>query len=215
MYYHSLCNKSKMDYQTLEIEDPNDVNIPDAENCFVEPGWAALFTLLAVYAILFSIDNLFSCKANFSIQSISVSASSSESVWIVYFIVKKPSFMCSISYEREYVSANLSPLKSAIVNVSHYQRSNGFTDFSVVFAAETEDIGPANGSNVISGVYNLNITLLMKHKQIAANNKPGHFNVQCRNFTLVFSSDMKSGVMLGDKKIECHSSFLNLKEPFP
>jgi len=204
-----------MDYQTLEIEDPNDVNIPDAENCFVEPSWTALFTLLAVYAILFSIDNLFSCKANFSIQSISVSASSSESVWIVYFIVKKPSFMCSISYEREYVSANLSPLKSAIVNVSHYQRSNGFTDFSVVFAAETEDIGQANGSNVISGVNNLNITLLMKHKQFAANNKPGHFNVQCRNFTLVFSSDMKSGVMLGHKKIECHSSFLNLEEPFP
>ncbi|KAG7627318.1 hypothetical protein ISN45_At03g036470 [Arabidopsis thaliana x Arabidopsis arenosa] len=113
-----------MDYQTLEIEDPNDVNIPDAENCFVEPGWAALFSLLAIYAILFSIDNFFSCKANFSIQSISVSSSSTESVWIVYFIGKKPSFMCSISYEREYVSANLSPLKSAIVNVSHCQRSN-------------------------------------------------------------------------------------------
>ncbi|KAL9831148.1 hypothetical protein AtNW77_Chr3g0197631 [Arabidopsis thaliana] len=184
-----------MDYQTLEIEDPNDVNIPDAENCFVEPGWAALFSLLAIYAILFSIDNFFSCKANFSIQSISVSSSSTESVWIVYFIGKKPSFMCSISYEREYVSANLSPLKSAIVN--------------------TEDIGPGNGSNIISGVNNLNITLLTKHKQIAANNKPGHFNVQGRNFTVVFSSDMKSGVMLGDKKIECHSSFLNLEEPFP
>lgn len=204
-----------MDYETLEIEDPNDLNIPVDDNYLVEPGWAAFFSLLAVYAILFSIDNLAFCKANFLIQSISVSSSSAESVWIVYFFVKKPSFRCSISYEREYVSANLGPLKSAIVNVSHNQRSNGHTDFFVAFEAETEDIGPANGSDVFSGVHNLNITLLMKHKQFAANNKPGHLIVQCRNLTVVFSSDMKSGTMLGDKKIECHSSFLNLKELFP
>ncbi|KAG7559620.1 hypothetical protein ISN45_Aa05g012160 [Arabidopsis thaliana x Arabidopsis arenosa] len=204
-----------MDYETLEIEDPNDLNIPVDDNYLVEPGWAALFSLLAVFAILSSIDNIGLCQANFSIQSISVSSSSSESVWTVYFLVNKPSFRCSISYEREYVSANLGSLKIAIVNVSHNQLSNGHTDFSVVFAAKTEDIGPANRSDVFSSVHNLNIKLLVKRKQLASNNKPGHFNVQCRNLTVVFSSDMKSGAMLGDKKIECHSSFLNLIEIFP
>ncbi|KAG7551474.1 hypothetical protein ISN45_Aa06g021470 [Arabidopsis thaliana x Arabidopsis arenosa] len=98
------------------------------------PLWAGLFTILAVYLLIFHVIDNARCHAKFSIQSIAVSPSSA--TWHVDFLVKNPSSRYSIYYGANETTVSLSPLNAAVLDTFHERKSRSHTAFSVDFVAE-------------------------------------------------------------------------------
>ncbi|VVB16855.1 unnamed protein product [Arabis nemorensis] len=149
-------------------------------------------------SIFFSLvlhTNSLRCHVDFSVESISVSPSST-ATWHVDFLVKDPRSRCPIDYDGDYVYVKLGSLNAVVLNTSHKGRSRGVTSFSVDFATSNQsDFVSASPPRVLE----LDIKLRAKKKQYVDLDKIGHFDITCQN------------LMIGHEDIKCDSSFKKLE----
>ncbi|CAH2072192.1 unnamed protein product [Thlaspi arvense] len=154
-----------------------------------------VITAIFSFIILFG-DRLLHCHVRFSVESISVSPSST--TWHVDFLVNNPSSRCPIYYDGDGVYAKLGSLYAAVLKTSHKRRSHGRTSFSVDLATE------GNQSDVVAAfpsVFELGMKLSAKKKKLFVEGYYyGYFDIRCQNLTP------------GYEKIKCHSSFKKLKD---
>ncbi|KAG7556056.1 hypothetical protein ISN44_As11g021290 [Arabidopsis suecica] len=157
------------------------------------PCWAGLFTILAVYLLIFHVIDNARCHAKFSIQSIAVSPSST--TWHVDFLVQNPSSRYSIYYGADETTVSLGPLNAAVLDTFHERKSRSHTAFSVDFVAE----GNPNGV-VFEELY---IKLKATHKVYRyVFDNAGHIDIRCHNLTRSYENV---------ERIQCHSSYTKLE----
>ncbi|KAL9811084.1 hypothetical protein AtNW77_Chr5g0106031 [Arabidopsis thaliana] len=157
------------------------------------PCCAGLFTIVAVYLLIFHVVNNAHCHAKFSIQSITVSPSSA--TWHVDFLVKNPSPRYSIYYGPDETAVSLGTLNAAVLDTFHERKSRSHTAFSVDFIAE----GNPNGV-VFKELY---VKLKAKRK-IYGNvfGYAGHIDIRCQNLTRSYENV---------EKIHFHSSYTDME----
>ncbi|KAG7556057.1 hypothetical protein ISN44_As11g021300 [Arabidopsis suecica] len=98
------------------------------------PCCGGIFTVIAVFILIFQFIDEAQCHAKFAIRSIAVSPS--PTTWHVDFLVKNPSSMYTIYYGVSETALKLGPLNAAVLNTSHKRISRRHTAFSVDFVAE-------------------------------------------------------------------------------
>ncbi|XP_023635738.1 uncharacterized protein LOC17881593 [Capsella rubella] len=150
-----------------------------------------MFTVFPVFTItvIFLGIRLPHCHANFSVESISVTPSSSSTWWHVDFLVENPnSSSCLVYYNGHNVQAKVGSLNAAVLETSRRDDSSGrHTSFLVDLATE------GNHSHVFAASprgFELELKLSAKDYLSV-----GHFEIRCQNLTI------------GYEKIRCYSSF--------
>ncbi|KAG7610004.1 hypothetical protein ISN44_As05g020500 [Arabidopsis suecica] len=129
------------------------------------------------------------CHASVSVESITVSPSSSATLHIDFLL--KPSLSCPIQYNGDDVYAKLGSLNAAVLKLSRGSGSRGgHTSFSVDLATE--------GNH---RVFELDLKLSTMKEQLALVYEYGHFDIRCQNLTI------------GYQKTKCHSSYKALDDP--
>ncbi|CAH8271840.1 unnamed protein product [Arabidopsis lyrata] len=168
----------------------NELTKEEKSAIFLKPYLCGGLTILAFLNILLHIDKLF-CHVSFSVESISVSPSSS-ATWHVDFLVN-PSSWCPIDYNGDDVYAKLGSLNAAVLKTSRKRGSRGgHTSFSVDLAKEGNQ-----------RVFELDMKLSAKKKSPAYGYEYGHLDIRCQNLTI------------GYQKTKCHSSFKALENTIP
>lgn len=160
---------------------------------YCKPFFCAMITFLAANTILIFVPQL-PCNVNFSVESISISPSSSATLH-VDFLVKNTESRCPIYYDRDDVYTKLGSLNAAVLKTSHTRDSRGrLKSFSVDIAMER------NHQSHDPRVFELDMKLRSKKKHPTFGDEYGHFDIRCQNLTL------------GYQKIKCHSFFVTLKD---
>ncbi|XP_023637446.1 uncharacterized protein LOC17882161 [Capsella rubella] len=142
---------------------------------------AGMFTFIFVYKLF--------CQVNFTVESISVTPSSSATLLHLDFLASNPSSFCPINYDGDDVYAKLGSLNAAVLRTSRKSSSGGQTSFSVDLAM------PATERD--QRVFELDMRLSAKKISPALGDEYGHIDIRCRNLTI------------GNQKTKCHSKDLD------